>query len=133
MTTTYLEQFNELSKLISKINAVDVSISNIDESHCEIMRDAISLITETDKYIIECADYNKKELVNLFTQVSKISVEIAESHDDIPSSGYGDLSNGTYSIIEHEKNRCDIAKQAMNRIANSICQRAHLKVIANRK
>jgi hypothetical protein len=130
MPSSYLEQFNELSQLISQINTADVSLENVDESYCEIMRDAISLMSETDKYLLECADYDKRELVNLFSQVSMISDEISESHKKISSTSWNELSNGTYAKIEQEKMRCDIAKEAMNRISKSICMRARLKTLS---
>jgi hypothetical protein len=130
MSSSYIEQFNQLSKLMSQINAADVSIDNVDESYCEIMKDAISLMSETDKYILECADYDKRELVKLFSQVSMISDEISVSYKKISSSSWSDLSNSEYAEIEQEKMRCDIAKEAMNRISKSICMRAQLKTLS---
>ena len=131
MSKSRNEKMRDLSSILNELTGSDINLDSVRDADLEPIKDAISFLTDTDRFLIEQAEFEKDELVRVFSQASQLYNEIVgalANIEDDNSYTYGDLSSRTYQSIESNKARKEIAGDSMNRLAKGICQRAHLKV-----
>lgn len=120
-----------LSDAVRDMSGQNFNLETVPDDKLGVMVDALAALTQTDPFLIKTAEYDKGELVSLFTQASAFHNEMLEAVSKIDNLDVyrgSELRNGTFMSVESLKARQQLACESMNRLASGIRERAHLKV-----